>query len=200
MELSELRALPLKDQLTILRGRILEESLSMEAVARYVHVRLSGGSALEEALHTPQQYQVLIQECSDRVQTSVSLSAHNRQLALDAVEQSRTLYERRNRFVHDALRRSLLSEETWARYKLWRKKSEKGDPLPDPEPVSADEMIELVFELIRMTWRLRGLLWTLLGSSGETSPYLTHPFDPQWDGAFRTTNPSTNGSVTSHGT
>lgn len=44
MDLDVVRALPMADQMTYLRGRILEAALSMEAVARYLHVRLSGGS------------------------------------------------------------------------------------------------------------------------------------------------------------
>ena len=50
MDLDALRALPMADQMTYLRGRILESSLSMEAVARYLHVRLAGGTNLEVPL------------------------------------------------------------------------------------------------------------------------------------------------------
>ncbi len=98
--------------------------------------------------------------------------------------QMAALYEQRNRFVHDALRRNLVSEQQWERSKLWRPKREIGESLPDPEPVSAEEMVALIFDLIRTTWRLRGVLWSLIGPSQEASPYLTHPFVPQWDGSY----------------
>lgn len=185
MDLDVVRALPMADQLTYLRGRILEAALSMEAVARYLHVRLSGGSDLEGALHTPQQFQVLIAECAEHAARCAGFSDRTRSLAMDAIHEAAGLYERRNRFVHDALRLSLVSEQRWERSKLWRPKREIGEPLPEPEPVSADEMVDLVFGLIRTTWRLRGALWCLIGSSQEVSPYLTHPFEPQWDGSFR---------------
>lgn len=184
MELDMVRALPMADQITYLRGRILEAALSMEVVTRYLHVRLSGGSDFEEALHTPQQFQVLVAECGEQAARSARFSDRTRSLAMEAIREAAVLYGRRNRFVHDSLRRSLVSEQRWELSKLWRPKREIGKPPPEPEPVSADEMVDLVFDLIRTTWRLRGALWCLIGSSQEVSPYLTHPFDPQWDGSF----------------
>lgn len=188
MDIDAVKELPLADQMTFLRGRILEESLSMEAVARYVYVRLSGGSNLEEALDTPQQFKTLAADCSDFVSGREGLSERIKPRARAAIEDAAVLYERRNRFVHDALRHDLVSEQQWARFKLWRRKGEKGEPLPSPEPVSPVEMIDLVFELIRATWRLRGLLWSLIGTSHEVSPYLTHTIEPQWDGALIVVN------------
>lgn len=188
MDIDEVKGLPLADQMTFLRGRILEESLSMEAVARYVYVRLRGGSNLEEALDTPQQFKTLVADCSKFVPDCDRLSERIKPVVLAAIEDADVLYERRNRFVHDALRHDLLSEERWARVKLWRRKGEKGEPVPSPEPVSPEEMIDLVFELIRATWRLRGLLWSLISTSHEVSPYLTHSFEPQWDGSIAFVN------------
>ncbi|KAB1663359.1 hypothetical protein [Pseudoclavibacter sp. CFCC 13611] len=188
MDIDAVKTLPLADQMTFLRGRILGESLSMEAVARYVYVRLSGGSNLEEALDTPQQFKKLAVDCANFVSSSERLSKRIKPLAMTVIENAAVLYERRNRFVHDALRHDLISEERWARFKLWRRKGEKGEPLPSPEPVSSEEMIDLVFDLIRETWRLRGLLWSLIGTSQEVSPFLTHAFDPQWDGSINIVN------------
>lgn len=199
MDLDVVRGLQMADQLTYLRGRILEAALSMEAVVRYLHVRLSGGSDLEEALHTPKQFQVLIAECAEHAARCARFSDRTRSLAMDAIHQAARLYERRNRFVHDALRLSLVSEQRWERSKLWRPKREIGEPLPEPEPVSADEMVELVFDLIRTTWRLRGALWCLVGSSQEASPYLTHPFEPQWDGSFLAVRGASGESTSSAG-
>jgi hypothetical protein len=184
MDLDAVRALPVADQMTYLRGRILEAALSMEAVARYLHVRLGGGSDFEAALLTPQQFQVLIAECAEHAARCERFSDRTRPLAMDTITDAATLYERRNRFVHDALRLNLASEQQWERSKLWRPKSEIGEPLPEPEPVSAEEMVGLVFDLIRTTWRLRGALWCLISPSQEASPYLTHAFEPQWDGSF----------------
>lgn len=184
MDLDTVSALPMADQMTFLRGRILEEALSMEAVARYLHVRLSGGSNLEDAIDTPLQFQTLITQCNERALRCDRFSDRTRLLAVDAIEDAAKLYERRNRFVHDALRRDLLSEELWERSRLSRPKREMGELLPDPEPVSAAEMVDLVFGIIRSTWRLRGVLWSLISQSREVSPYLTHAFEPQWDGSI----------------
>ena len=184
MELDDVLTLPMADQMTYLRGRILESALSMEAVARYLHVRLDGGSDLDAALDTPQQFQVLARECAERAEACERFSDRARPLAVSAIHEAAALYERRNRFVHDALRQDLVNEQEWERAKLWRPRSEKGGPLPEPEPASSQEMVDLVFHLIRTTWRLRGALWCLISSSQEISPYLTHPFTPQWDGSF----------------
>lgn len=184
MELDAVRALPMTDQMTYLRGRILESALSMEAVARYLHVKLGGSDDLEAALDTPQQFQMLVRELTGRATACERLSDRTRPLALNAIDKAGVLYERRNRFVHDALRHKLTTEEQWELSKLWRPKRENGGPLPEPEPVSAQEMMDLVFDLIETTWRLRGALWCLITPSKEISPYLTHRFTPQWDGSF----------------
>lgn len=184
MDLEAVNALPMADQMTFLRGRILEEALSMEAVARYLHVRLNGGSDLEAALDTPLYFKVMIADCAELAPQCERLSDRVRPLALDVINDAGRLYERRNRFVHDALRRNLASEQLWELSKLSRPKSEAGGTLPDPEPVSAEEMVALVFDLIRTTWRLRGVLWSMISPSQEVSPFLTHPFAPQWDGTF----------------
>jgi hypothetical protein len=183
MDLEAVCALPMADQMTYLRGRILESALSMEAVARYLHVRLCGSADLEDALDTPQQFQVLATELTARASACDKFSDRTRPLALNAIVRASSLYERRNRFVHDALRNKLTTEQ-WELSKLWRPKREIGGPLPEPEPVSAQEMVDLVFELIETTWRLRGALWCMMDPSKEVSPYLTHPFTPQWDGSF----------------
>ena len=170
--------------MTFLRGRILDEALSMEAVARYLHVRLKGGSDFDSALDTPQRFKPLIDECATIAPHCEQLHSRIRPLALEVINEAGRLYELRNRFVHDALRRNLVSEQTWERFRLSRPRSEAGKPPPDPEPVSADEMVALILDLIRTTWRLRGVLWSMIGSSQEVSPFLTHPFVPRWDGAF----------------
>jgi hypothetical protein len=184
MDIDAVNALPTADQMTYLRGRILESALSMEAVARYLHVKLGGSDDLEAALDTPQQFQALAKALTARATASEGLSDRTRPLALNAIDRAVVLYERRNRFVHDALRQKLTTEEQWELSKLWRPKRENGGPLPEPEPVSAQEMVDLVFDLIETTWRLRGALWCLMAPSQEISPYLTHPFTPQWDGSF----------------
>jgi len=184
MDLDAVRTLQLADQMTYLRGRILESALSMEAVTRFLHVRLGGGSELEAALDTPQQFAKLITECRERALQCGQLNDVTRAPTLEAIAHAASLYERRNRFVHDFLRQSLTSEQRWERTGLWRPKSEIGNPLPEPELVSAEEMVELILDLIGTSWRLRGALWSLISPSGEVSPYLTHPFEPQWDGSF----------------
>jgi len=195
MEQDAIRTLKPADQITFLRGRILEAALSMEAVTRYLHVRLGGRSELEAALDTPQQFTNLITDCKERALRCEQLTDRTRPLTLGAITSAASLYERRNRFVHDFLRKSLTSEQRWERAKLSRPKREIGKPLPEPEPVSAEDMVDLILDLIGTTWRLRGALWSLIGPSGEISPYLTHSFEPQWDGSFLPSNDASSPSV-----
>ena len=185
MDFDAVRTLPLPDQMTYLRGRILEAALSMEAVARYLYVRLGGGAEIGAALDTPQQFKSLITECEERALRCEQLTDRTRPLTLNAITSAASLYERRNRFVHDLLHQDLLSEQRWERTRLSRPKREGGHPLPEPEPVSAEEMVDLILALIGTTWRLRGALWSLMSPSKEISPYLTHSFEPQWDGSIR---------------
>ena len=186
------------DQMTFLRGRILEATLSMEAVARYLHVRLSGGSDLEAAFQTPQPFQTLVSECAARAATCDRFVDQTSSLVMGAIDEAARLYERRNRFAHDALRLSLASEEQWELSRLWRPKRDLSEPVPEPEPVSAEEMVDLIHDLIRVTWRLRGALWCLSGAPRETSPYLTHPFEPNWDGSFMAVGGNASTSTSGH--
>jgi hypothetical protein len=184
MDLETVKALPMADQMTFLRGRIVDEALRLEAAARYLHVRLNGVSDLEAALDTPQHFKLLIAECAELAPHSERLHHGIRSRALDAITTAGALYELRNRFVHDVLRRDLVSEQAWEMSRISRPKNEAGNPVPDAEPVSAEDMIVQVLEIIRTTWRLRGVIWSMSGSSQEISPLLTHPFAPQWDGNF----------------
>ncbi|MFT2751082.1 hypothetical protein [Clavibacter sp. Sh2088] len=184
MDLETVKALPMADQMTFLRGRIVDEALRLEAAARYLHVRLNGASDLDAALDTPQHFKSLIAECAELVPHCERLHDGIRPVALDAIITAGALYQLRNRFVHDVLRTNLVSEQAWEMSKISRPKSEVGNPLPDPEPVSAEDMIVQILEIIRTTWRLRGVIWSMIGSSRGISPFLTHPFAPQWDGTF----------------
>lgn len=194
MELDAVKALPLVDQMTFLRGRILEEALSMEAVARFLLVRLRGQSDLRLAMDTPHRFQALIEECTIKVPECERLGQRAQLLTLDALAKAGALYGKRNRFVHDALRRDLLSERRWERFRLSRPKSERNRPSPEPEPVVPEELIALVFELMQTTWRLRGAFWCLTSRSQEMSPYLSHPFEQQWNGSFLPRSSSNSGS------
>ncbi|MFM2475304.1 hypothetical protein [Burkholderia cenocepacia] len=99
---------------------------------------------------------------------------------LEAITAAHTLYEQRNRVVHDAFRRDRLSEQRrWERVRLTQPRTKGEDPSFPSTTVSIEELVNLVFALTHTTWRLRGALWTMMSTYLELSPYLTHSFEPQ---------------------
>lgn len=185
VKIEEVQELPRADQLTFLRGRIVEASLSMEVVLRYLHVQLHGGVNFDAALDTPQQFSQLANGCLAAATSLDRLNDSTRPLVLSSIAQAARLYERRNRIIHDLLQRDLLHEEQWKLSRVSRPRKERESELPEPVPISPDEMIDLVHEFISATWRLRGVLWTLMvGHDGEISPYLSEPLRPNWDGSI----------------
>lgn len=176
MELETLRALPAKDQQTFLLGRIASETTSMDAALRFVNAALRGQRNVDAYLDAPNFFSTNAKECRKLIKDHPELTAETRTAVQGAVLAGSKAYTRRNRYIHDLLRRDLL-DTSWELAPL----SRRPEGEPEFETVSFDEMVALVREIIAATWRLRGSALYILQGTWEGMTF--GAVDGVWDGS-----------------
>lgn len=151
MNLERLRALPSADQRVFLLGRITAETTNMDAALRFVHASLRGKDDMDAFLDAPDYVSTNVKACRKLLAERSDLSeeaAHSIRQTLKAVSET---YTRRNRFIHDLLRASVL-DDTWELVRLTRQEPDQ----PTEKTISLEDTIRLVCEIVGVTWRLRG--------------------------------------------
>lgn len=172
MDLDALHTLDPVDRRTFLLGRLVTETTSMDAVLRFLYAALDGQTAVDAFRDAPDFFQQNADKCARKVATTDRLTDEERPKILATLNDARSAYERRNRFMHDMLRDDLLSEE-WELLRLNR----KGEEFT---PTNAADMIALVCELVGLTWRLRGAAFYVL--QGRWAAWAFGEVEGQWDG------------------
>lgn len=171
MDLTSLRALDDDDQRTFLLGRIVTETASLDAALRFFHAALDGRREVDAFRDAPDQFRANIRECSEKV-ASTELTDVARTAFEATLNAAGSVYDRRNRFVHDLLRDDLLSQG-WELMRLNR----KGEEFVQTDP---DDMVRLVEEVVGVRWRLRGAALHLLQGGWESTAL--GEVEGQWDG------------------
>jgi len=175
MDLTSLRALGHADQRTFLLGRVVAETASLDAALRFFHAALDGRREIDAFRDAPDQFRANVRECSEKV-AAAQLADVARAAFGATLLSAANVYDRRNRFVHDLLRDDVLSQR-WELMRLNR----KGDEVSETD---LDDMVQLVEEIVGITWRLRGgALYVLQG--GWESIALGE-VEGQWDGNANT--------------
>jgi hypothetical protein len=175
MDLESLRALPVKDQQIFLLGRIASETTSMDAALRFVNAALRGQGNVDAYLDAPDFFSTNAKACQKLVKQNSDVDDETRKAVLSAVLAGSKAYSRRNRYIHDLLRRDLL-DQSWQLAPLTR----QPESSPEFEAVSFDDMVALVLEIVTATWRLRGCaLYILQGSWAEMA---LGAVEGEWDG------------------
>jgi hypothetical protein len=175
MKLEKLRALPSADQQIFLLGRIALETSRLDASLRFVHAALSGQNNVDAFLDAPDNFSVNVKKCRQLIDNHQKLDDKARAAVLDAVVAARNVYQRRNRYTHDFLRKNLL-DQGWELARLSRQRAD----MPEVMAVSFDDMVSLVTELIAATWRLRGCAVYVL--SGGWAGMAFGTVEGEWDG------------------
>jgi hypothetical protein len=176
MELDALRALPITDQQTFLLGRIAGETTRMDAALRLLHAALRGEQDLDAFLDAPNFFTTNAKECRKLTKEHPAIDDGTRSAVLRAVTFAGNHYTRRNRYIHDLLRRDLL-DRSWELARL----SRQGGGTPASEPVSFEAAVALVRGLVAATWRLRGCALYVLNHSWEGMAL--GEVQGEWDGS-----------------
>lgn len=176
MELKALRALPVTDQQTFLLGRIAAETTRMDAALRLLHAALRGENEIDAFLDAPKFFTSNAKECQKLTKEHSIIDEETRAAVLHAVTFAGKHYTRRNRYIHDMLRRDLL-DRSWELAPLSRE--EEGSPTS--EPVSFENAVALVTGIVAATWRLRGCALYVLNRSWEGMAL--GEVEGDWDGS-----------------
>ena len=112
MELEILRTLPARDQQIFLLGRIASETTSMDAALRFVNAALRGERNVDAYLDAPDFFSTNAKECQKLLRDHPELTVETRAAVLAAVSAGSKAYTRRNRYIHDLLRKDLL-DTSW---------------------------------------------------------------------------------------
>ncbi|MDD1477896.1 hypothetical protein [Arthrobacter sp. H16F315] len=176
MKLEKLRALAPADQQIFLLGRIALETSRLDASLRFVHAALSGQNNVDAFLDAPDNFSVNVKKCRQLIDTHLTLNDQAGAAVLDAVVAARNVYQRRNRYTHDFLRKDLLNQG-WELARLSRQCADA----PEVMAVSFDDMVNLVTDLIAATWRLRGCAIYVLTGGWAGTAFGT--VEGQWDGS-----------------
>lgn len=176
MELDLLRTLPSSDQRVFLLGRITAETTSLDAALRFVHAALRGRHEIDAFLDAPRYITTIVKECKALLGQREGIDDADRRAVNSTLTSANKLYTSRNRFIHDLLRSDLLSEG-WELAGLERQ--------PDGEQnitaTTFEGMVQLVEDLVGVTWRLRGAAFYIL--NGSWSGLATGTVEGRWDGS-----------------
>jgi len=175
MELDSLRTLPEADQQVFLLGRIAYETSRVDIGLRFVNGALRGENDIGAYLDAPDRFSDNVKRCVELAKQNPSLSEAGRAAVLNAVAAADAVYRRRNRYIHDFMRDSMLSNG-WELARLKRKAGEEQESVA----VSFDEMVELIVELVAVTFRLRGCGLYVLNGGWEDMALGT--VRGNWDG------------------
>lgn len=187
MELSQIESLDHSDQWTVVRGRIAEGSIELDAALRGLHAQLRGLDTREALLAAPQNWANLAGQC--RTMSACAPVADRRIHAAigAAIDSASAAYDERNRFMHDLLVADIDDEllpdaerikQEGDRYSL-RLVSKAG--VPGVSVVTLDEAIGVVLTLSAETWRLRAARGYLAGRTTWRS-LLLGAVEGEWDG------------------
>lgn len=174
MDLEALYALTPADQRTFLLGRLVAETTSMDAALRWLHAVLDGQDDVDAFRDAPDVFRQNVRTCTRLLRTDGRVSDEERAKILATLEDAGSVYDRRNRFVHDLLREDLLSSEQWELLRLNRRGAEFTT-------TNAGDMVNLVGELVGMTYQLRGAALYLL--QGRWAAWALGTVEGQWDGS-----------------
>jgi len=176
MELDFLRTLPSADQRVFLLGRITSETTSLDAALRVVHAALHGRHEIDAFLDAPRYITTIVKECKTLLTNRDGIDDAGRRAVNATLTAANKLYVTRNRFIHDMLRADLLSDG-WELAGLERQ--------PDGEQnitaTTFDGMVELIKELVGVTWRLRGASFYI--RNGSWSGLAAGAVEGHWDGS-----------------
>jgi hypothetical protein len=176
MELEALRTLSAKDQQTFLLGRIASETTRMDAALRLVNAALRGRRDVDAYLDAPNFFSTNIKACRELLKGHPELDDETRAAVRGTLSASSKAYTRRNRYIHDLLRKDLL-DTSWELVPLPR----QAESAPVFETVSFDDMVALVREIVAVTWRLRGAAMYILQGTWEGMTF--GAVDGDWDGS-----------------
>lgn len=152
----------------------------MDAALRFVHAALHGRRDVDAYLDAPDYFSTNARECKRLIRNHADLDPAVRLAVNKAISAASATYTRRNRYVHDLLRESLV-DPNWEIARL----SRQPEGAPEFESVTFDDMVDLVRQLVTAKWRLRGCALYILNRGWES--IALGDVAGEWDGSASST-------------
>lgn len=180
MDLLSLKALSAADQQIFLLGRLTAEPVRMDIAMRFLNSGLLGHRDFESFMDTTVNFTANANECLSLIAASPDFADDERDALASAVDDAKVVYAHRNRYAHDHLRRSLLNREQWELARIARPVGNT----PEVIPVSFDDMVALVQEVVAVTYRLRACaMHVMTGGASTWRDLVFSPVQGDWDGS-----------------
>lgn len=187
VDIAELEDLPLADQWTFVRGRIVETSVELDAAMRGLHAQLRGLDGVEALLSAPVNWTQAVDQCRTMTACTTLDEPRIRAAIGRALDEAGVAYESRNRFMHDLLTADLADEllpdptliDKRNDYYLVRLASKHRSPTV--RRVVLDDAIGTVSELVAAAWKVRAARGYLAGQTTWRSALLGE-LDGDWHG------------------
>lgn len=188
MEIDELRHMTSADRWVFVRGRIATEAVDMDAALRGVHAALRNRHDRDALLEAKPAWSTTLTQCKAELQTR-GLSDEMRDAAVHVLDDAGRMWNERNRYMHDLLVVSIdiddappVFTEPRAEDDRYLLRLARVNDAPESVSVSLDSAIQLVLELVAVTWRLRALRFYLAKESGGWRGMLLGHVEGVWDG------------------
>ncbi|WP_400995246.1 hypothetical protein [Agromyces sp. GXQ0307] len=171
MDIDLLEALPLADQWTFVRGRIVETSVELDAALRGLHAQLRGLDSVEALLSAPVNWTQAVDQCRTMTACAAVDESAIRAAIGKALDEAAIAYERRNRYMHDLLTADLADEllpdptliDKRNEYYLLRLSSKQNSATVTH--VVLDDAIGTVNALVAAMWKVRAARGYLAGQT-----------------------------------
>lgn len=171
VDLETLNEIPLADQWTFVRGRIVETSVELDAALRGLHAQLRGLDSIEALLSAPVNWTQAMDQCRTMTACATVEEAPIRAAIGRALDEAATAYGRRNRYLHDLLTANLADEmlpdgaliDKRNEYYLIRLASKQHSAAATA--VILDDAIATARALVTAVWKVRAARGYLAGQT-----------------------------------
>lgn len=187
MDLEQLRALPASDRWVFVRGRIVSESIDMDAALRGVHAALRGRDDRSALLDASAMWTNAVKDTRRRLDAFEAIDDDMRGFIHSAIDAAAEAWEGRNRYMHDLLATRIEGDdepgatpEPRAEDDRYRLRLARSKDAPEVESVTLDDAIGLVEAIVGAMWRLRAARQYL--ARGSWQSMLRGHVEGDWEG------------------
>jgi len=172
-------------------GRIVVESVNVDAQLRTVLATLNGREGRDAVLEAAPDWSSTLKNCK-RLLAVMPYGGKTRSAVLSVLDDADSAWNERNRYVHDLLVETIDIEDDIhpgaparggahprLRVRLSRDRKQLA---PIAQVVSLEQAVTLVYQLVAVGWRLRGVQGHLKGVASWNSVLFGH-VTGEWDGS-----------------
>lgn len=184
VNLDDLEQLPTVDQHVFLRGRIVTETVAIEAEVRNLRVSLLRATSEEAFFAEEQSFSRMVEKCRAALTSRPDLGEQLHAVIGEALSEAKRLYDLRSRYLHDLL----TANRDATGYHLLR--MDKKPRKVDPTPTSTEDMIALIEQMSTAWWKLYAAVAVVHTRDAEWEELLFGSMEGDWYGTLTFIGPA----------